>query len=141
MLDIREIREFIEGIIDYEGIDRSKLLDGGAIYYMNGNDGTSFDYGCNNMTCEFYVFWKSEAGAIKLNQRGDSLIAYIYPEDDPFGGKYKKVEEESPFELRDLCRHLQGTFDDRNIWDRKIDNWTLTRTGDVGNDEEEEEWW
>ena len=31
----------------------SMLIDNGAIYYMNGNDGTDFDFSMNDRTCEF----------------------------------------------------------------------------------------
>ena len=42
------------------------MLDSnGAIYYMNGNDSTPFDWNCNNRLCEFYVFHKNEIGFIK----------------------------------------------------------------------------
>lgn len=30
------------------------------IYYMNGNDGTDFDWECNDRTCEFIVFYEEE---------------------------------------------------------------------------------
>ena len=37
----------------------SMLIDNGAIYYMNGNDGTDFDFEMNDRTCEFMSFYKS----------------------------------------------------------------------------------
>ena len=39
----------------------------GKIYYMNGNDGTDFDWKCNGRTCEFMVFNDNEMGYIKLD--------------------------------------------------------------------------
>lgn len=45
---IREnIRERFPEVTD------SMLIDNGAIYYMNGNDGTGFDFSMNDRTCEF----------------------------------------------------------------------------------------
>ena len=38
----------------------------GKIYYMNGNDGTDFDWKCNERICEFMVFHENEMGYIKL---------------------------------------------------------------------------
>ena len=143
MLDITRIKEIIEKVIEKEGIDVSHLYNKGAIYYRNGNDGTGFDYGCNNMTCEFYVFWKNEYGAIKLNQRGNKFDVFVYPEDDPFGGKYHEYEYDSPFDLYELCCYLQGTFDDNNIWDEEIKDWKLTKEGyiPIDDEEDEEEYW
>lgn len=140
MLDIRKIKETIDEIIERENIDRSHLYKDGAIFYFNGNDGTDFDYICNNMTCEFFVFWKNEDGAIKLNQRGDKLDIFVYPEEDPFGGNYKEYELDSPFDLYELCCYLKGTFDDNVIFDEEIKNWVLTEEGYISIDDEDEEW-
>ena len=56
------------------------MLDSnGAIYYMNGNDSTPFDWNCNNRLCEFYVFHKNEIGFIKAFVNSDNTIdMYIY---------------------------------------------------------------
>ena len=37
----------------------------GKIYYMNGNDGTDFDWEANDRLCEFMVFHENEYGYIK----------------------------------------------------------------------------
>lgn len=54
--------------------------ENGAVYYMNGDDGTVFDWGVNDRLCEFMVFYeKTKKGAVKLNIKKDgSAIAYIY---------------------------------------------------------------
>lgn len=145
MLDISKIKKIIDKVIEKEGIDLTHLLNNGAVRYKNGNDGTSFDYGCNNMTCEFYVYWKSEAGAIKLNQRGDKFDVFVFPEEDPFGGKYHEYEFDSPFDLYELCCYLQGTFDDKGIYDKEINDWVLDTKGYVSDedgyiDDEDEGW-
>lgn len=141
MLDIRKIKETIDEIIEREDIDRSHLYGNGAIFYFNGNDGTDFDYECNNMTCEFFVFWKSEDGAIKLNQRGDKLDIFVYPEEDPFGGDYKEYEFNSPFELLELCKYLKGSFDDKDIYDEEIKKWILTEEGYISDEDSEDDEW
>lgn len=145
MLDITRIKDLFEELIKTHNIDKNDLCDNGAIYYMNGNDGTDFDYGCNNMTCEFFVFWKdSEAGAIKLNQRGEVLDFFIYPKEDPYGGEYIEEKFESPFDLHELCEYLQGEFDDKRIWNEPIVKWVLKDRSCISQgdeDEDEEEWW
>lgn len=141
MLNIRKIKKTIDEIIERENIDRSHLYGNGAIFYFNSNDGTDFDYCCNNMTCEFFVFWKSEDGAIKLNQRGDKLDIFVYPEEDPFGGNYKEYEFDSPFKLLELCKYLKGSFDDKDIYDEEIKKWILTEEGYISDEESEDDEW
>lgn len=139
MLDITKIKETIDMIIEKEGIDRSRLKDDGAIYYMNGNDGTEFDYCVNDRTCEFYVFWKNGNGAIKLFLKTDKAVVYVYPEENPFGGDYKKYEFVSPISIYELCCYLQGTFDDKDIYDKEIKDWKLTEVGRINTVEYESE--
>ena len=56
------------------------LRDNGAIFYMNGNDGTDYDWNVNDCTSEFYVFHDNKAGFIKLYvNKGDTYTAYVYP--------------------------------------------------------------
>lgn len=51
----------------YPQITDDMLYGRGAIYYMNGNDGTFFDWTVNDRCCEFFVFYRStELGFIKL---------------------------------------------------------------------------
>lgn len=63
--------------------------DGEKIYYMNGNDGTSFDWFCNNRLCEFLMFYKStEMGFIKVFVNSDDTITgYMYKENYKHGDK------------------------------------------------------
>jgi len=34
------------------------------VYYQNGNDGTDFDWSCNDCTCEFFVFYNTGEHAL-----------------------------------------------------------------------------
>ena len=69
-----EIREQYPFIMD-EDLDKN-----GAIYYMNGNDGTDFDWNANDRCCEFYMFHSNEIGFIKLLvNKHDTYTAYVYP--------------------------------------------------------------
>ena len=56
------------------------LRSNGAIYYMNGNDGTDFDWDANDHTSEFYIYHSNEIGFIKLYvNKDDTYTAYVYP--------------------------------------------------------------
>ena len=69
-----EIRE------KYPLISDEDLHSNGAIFYMNGNDGTDFDWNTNDRCCEFYMFHSNEVGFIKLCvNKGDTYTAYVYP--------------------------------------------------------------
>ena len=72
----------------YPQITDEDLDKNGAIYYMNGNDGTDFDWKVNDNTSEFYMYHANEIGFIKLYvNRGDTYTAYVYP-----NGEMKAVE-------------------------------------------------
>lgn len=52
-----------------------EMLDtNGAIHYMNGNDGTPFDWNCNNRLCEFILFHKNGIGFIKAYVDSDNTV-------------------------------------------------------------------
>ena len=64
----------------YPLIADEDLHSNGAIYYMNGNDGTDFDWNVNDRCCEFYMYHSNEIGCIKLLiNKGDTYTAYVYP--------------------------------------------------------------
>ena len=64
----------------YPFITDDDLDKNGAIYYMNGNDGTDFDWNANDCTSEFYMYHKNEIGFIKLYvNKNDTYTAYVYP--------------------------------------------------------------
>ena len=65
---------------EYPLITDEDLHSNGAIFYMNGNDGTDFDWNANDHTSEFYMFHENEIGFIKLFvNKGDTYTAYVYP--------------------------------------------------------------
>ena len=64
----------------YPLVTDEDLSEGGAIYYMNGNDGTFFDWHTNGNTCEFYMLHDNKVGFIKLYVNvDDTYTAYTYP--------------------------------------------------------------
>lgn len=81
----QEIIEKIKGVFadirkKYPLITDEDLHSNGAIFYMNGNDGTDFDWNANEHTSEFYMFHENEIGFIKLYvNKGNTYTAYVYP--------------------------------------------------------------
>ena len=64
---------------DFPNIKNEDLYDNGSMYYMNGNDGTAFDWACNDRLCEFFIFGKNEMGFIKVFvNKNDTIQAYVY---------------------------------------------------------------
>ena len=102
----------------------SDLENDGAIYYMNGKDGTEFDWYVNDKLPPFMVFYNDEAnlGAMKLLLYKDGGIeVYIYDEN---GKKLVKkvntcidVEETDILELAVI---LRNEADDNRIWGADI---------------------
>lgn len=70
--EVREkVVDYINKVKEKYNISNDMLLENGSIYYMNGNDGTAFDWDCNDVTCEFICFYKATdlgliAGCIKV---------------------------------------------------------------------------
>lgn len=92
----------------------------GKIYYMNGNDGTDFDWECNDRLCEFMVFHENEYGYIKLNVNKDNTIdVYVFAD----GGMKPTVELEKTYKgnVKDFERFMMRKFDNRGLWDESID--------------------
>lgn len=81
----QQIIEKIKGVFaeireQYPLITDEDLDNSGAIYYMNGNDGTDFDWNANDRCCEFYMYHSNEIGFIKLYvNKGNTYTAYVYP--------------------------------------------------------------
>ena len=105
----------------YPFITDEDLDKNGAIYYMNGNDGTDFDWNANDNTSEFYVYHKNEIGFIKLYvNKGDTYTAYVYP-----NGEMSAVEtirgELSDGDSLYLAALLYRKADSEYIYDAVID--------------------
>ena len=71
---------FVEIREKYPLITDEDLHSKGAIFYMNGNDGTDFDWNANDHTSEFYMYHENEIGFIKLYvNKGDTYTVYVFP--------------------------------------------------------------
>lgn len=100
-----------------------EMLDAnGAIYYMNGNDSTPFDWNCNNRLCEFLIFHKNEMGFIKAFVNSDNTIdIYIYETDDAMRSTYKFTEKMENLKASDFAKIMNYIADDNKLWDKPID--------------------
>lgn len=101
------------------------LEEQGAIFYMNGKNGTEFDWYVNDKICDFMMFYddKDNMGAVKSTlYNNGALLIFVYGEQ----GKsvvqeintYIDVEEEDILRLAVL---LRNEADDMRIWDANIE--------------------
>lgn len=115
----------------------------GAIYYMNGNDGTRFDWGCNGRLCEFYVFHKNEIGFIKVTvEKNNEVCVYIY-EDAGMSPTNRYKEKLENFKAIDFANLMYRIADQRYMWDKDIDdlNWDIDSNDcDCIDEYDDEEW-
>ena len=106
-------------------VSPESLEDGGKIFYMNGKDGTEFDWFVNGRLCPFMVFYgdKENLGAVKAVVAKDgATTTYLYGD----AGKtlVKTVEERlgaTEEELLKLAVNLRVNADDEDVWDAAID--------------------
>ena len=122
------------------------MLDtNGAIHYMNGNDGTSFDWNANDRLCEFYVYHKNEMGFIKAFVNRDNTIdMYIY-EDGGMKPTHKFTEEMENLSAKSFANLMDYIADREYKYDRPIDelDWDVDTMEcyDINDYEDEEDDW
>ena len=122
-----QIKKIIkENISEYlPGVKLNELEENGAVYYMNGKNGTEFDWLVNEHLPNFMVFYNDEnnLGAAKLSIYDDGgILLYIY------GDKGNKVVNEiktsidvTEEEMFKLAVILKNEADDKRVWDANID--------------------
>ena len=110
-------------------ISNSELEENGTVYYMNGKNGTEFDWHVNDRLPNFMVFYDDEEklGALKASvYRDGGMLIYIYGDQ----GRSVRQEIKDMFldvteeEMLRLAVKLRTAADDQRIWDsaiRKID--------------------
>lgn len=125
---LEEIKKIIsKNISEYlPEVKLNELEENGAVYYMNGKNGTEFDWFVNEHLPNFMVFYNDEKnlGAVKLSIYDDGgILLYIYGEK---GNKVVKEVQTSidvtKEEMLHLAVILKNTADDNKIWDANIDN-------------------
>ena len=121
---LEEIQELLKEAAEECGM-AEKGLTNTDMYYMNGNDGTEFDWHCNYRVCEFALQYPEEltdmlAARLMVGRDGNATL-YMYEPDavSPF----KELEYEDKFDEDDikmLAEYLEDTRDNKKIWDKKI---------------------
>ena len=123
-------------------ITNDMLYNNGAIYYMNVNDGTEFDWNMNNRLCEFLVFHKNEMGFIKAFVNMDNSIDMYIFEDGGMKPTYKFTEEMEGLKSSSFANLMNYIADDEDLWDRPIDelDWDIDTMEcyDISDEDEEE---
>lgn len=101
-----------------------QLEQDGAVFYMNSQNGTEFDWYVNDRLPSFMVFYNDEAnlGAVKLHlNRNGTVSVYLYGEQ---GARLQKQEtlpaEYTEEELLGLAVQLRQAADDQQRWDADI---------------------
>ena len=101
-----------------------QLEQGGAVFYMNSQNGTEFDWYVNDRLPSFMVFYNDKAnlGAVKLHlNRNGTVSVYLYGEQ---GARLQKQEtlpaEYTEEELLGLAVQLRQAADDQRRWDADI---------------------
>ena len=93
------------------------------IYYMNGNDGTDFDWDCNDRTCEFYIFYdsKDQLGYMKVyaTKRG-TLEGYVFDTERYENGEPLPPRYIGESNTRRIMKWAYEEYDKDSIWDRPI---------------------
>ena len=101
------------------------LEDNGAVFYMNGKNGTEFDWYVNDKLSDFMMFYNDEnnMGAVKATIYNDGgLLIYVY------GDRGEKVIKElncnveaTEDDIFNLAVSLKNEADDKKIWDYNIE--------------------
>lgn len=97
----------------------------GAVFYMNGKNGTEFDWYVNDKLSNFMMFYddKDNMGAVKATLYNDGgLLIYAY------GDRGKTVIQEintyldvSDEDILSLAVVLRNEADDNRVWDENIE--------------------
>lgn len=124
---LNEIKEIIKkNINEYlPEVKPSDLEENGTVYYMNGKNGTEFDWYVNEHLPSFMVFYNDEQnlGAAKLLIHANGkVVLYLY--EDKGNKLIKEIETSIEIiedELFKLAVILKNETEDKDIWDESID--------------------
>ena len=125
---LNEIRKIIDKnmALYLPHVKSSDLENDGAIFYMNAQNGTEFDWFINDRFPFFMVFYndKDNLGAVKLALYNTGEVqVYLYGEK---GKNLVKMEKEyldiDKMAMLKLAAVLTCQADDKKIWNGNIDN-------------------
>ena len=100
------------------------LIENGTVFYMNGNDGTGFDFSMNDRTCELMSFYKSSNyGFFKIFVTISGLIdGYAYLEEGHGEAIHLEPKNVGEKEAKEFARALQLYADNLKKWDCNIED-------------------
>lgn len=116
-------------------VKQSDLEENGKLYYMNGDDGTVFDWGMNERLCEFMSFYDdSGMGAIKINVMSNGTI-WVYS----FKNRAKSAFKTEKFEMNkskslELAVLMEKIADQKGLFDKAVEDMesdTKIEQGDI----------
>lgn len=130
---IEKVKEYIAKARELApDVTNAMLYSDGEIHYMNGNDGTDFDWNCNDRLCEFMVFAKNELGFIKVYvNKDDTIDGYMYVD---FGMKpthHLEVVNLNEGEAKEFAYQMYQIADAKGIYDAKISTLDFEEEVDV----------
>ncbi len=123
---LQEINTLIHDTVSthLKDVPLSQLEDNGTVWYMNGKNGTEFDWHVNGRLSDFFVFYndKDQLGALKADVYQDGTVfMYVYTD---HGRKLEKELQEkldvSQDELLELAVILKNNADENRIWDSAV---------------------
>lgn len=128
---MKQITKEVEKVIDFinkcrkefPDVKDSDLEKDGAIFYMNGNDGTDFDWEVNNRLCEFGIgVADGSVFAFKCHVHKDgSAECYCYPHGEMQPVKTIEKDLFDKNEVNDLYRTMMKVADNKKLWDKTIE--------------------
>ena len=102
-----------------------ELEDNGAVFYMNGKNGTEFDWYVNDKISDFMMFYndKNNMGAVKATIYYDGgLLIYVYGDNGEKVVKELNITiEATEEEIFYLAVTLKNEADNEKIWDYNIE--------------------
>lgn len=114
---------------EYPEVKSEKLDGNGKIVYANGNDGTDFDFVCNNRLCEFMIYHGKELGEvgfIKTCVYADGTVeTYVYPNGEMQPVKKYKEKLFNSIDVEEMKGILIKKADGTMSWDAYLDELNL----------------
>ena len=121
-----QVQEYMHKALDekHPSLKKSDLEKDGAVFYMNGKNGTEFDWYVNDHLPCFFIFYndKENLGAVKATLYTDGgLSVYVYGDmghADPVEINYMIESDEK--EILYLAVLLAKNADGNKVWDDDI---------------------
>ena len=114
---INRIREGLEYARERHNVPISRLNGDGTIYYMNGNDGTAFDWEMNDRLCEFGYLIRGAFAFKMLIYKDGTADIYCYPNAEEKSVEQLESKIFEPYEVEIFYESLCKNADDKKLWD------------------------